>query len=428
MHKEIESGGWTAERNAAEVVSSGLEDVYIEWTRLTHVDGDRGELTYSGYAVEDILGKGALAEEVMYLFLHGELPSAGELRRFRGYIEEGYEIPDQVVATIGLAPRSASVVALQMQGMSALSAFSPGGQRYDDPDSAARLIGQMVAITSVSLRHVMGKKSRLPLPSDSVSRSFLGAVFDVEPEEKKVDALNAALILYMDHEVPASTTAGLVAVSTLADLYSGVVAALAALKGPMHGGAVEEVIKQFRDIGDPSRVDEWFAENVLNKKKKLMGFGHRVYKTYDPRAKAFKALASSLDLSGGSAALFDVAKALEEVGIYALGQKGIYPNADYYSGLVYMGIGFPPSNDAYTGLFAMSRVTGWIAHFLEYVEEQHRLIRPRAVYVGPDRREFPPLFERRRVVAELPQLRSRMPSSQAGILEVKGGGWGRLRI
>jgi len=171
------------------------------------------------------------------------------------------------------------------------------------------------------------------------------------------------------------------------------VAALAALKGPMHGGAVDQVVGQLINIGDPEMVEGWFNKNVVLGKKKLMGFGHRVYKTYDPRARILGSVADSLALTGDSAKLLQVAKALEKLGVSTMGSRGIYPNADFYSGLVYMGIGFPPSNGIYPALFAVSRVTGWIAHFIEYVENQHRLIRPRAVYVGPGERKFPAPLE-----------------------------------
>ncbi|MEM4313441.1 MAG: citrate/2-methylcitrate synthase, partial [Thermoplasmata archaeon] len=210
-----------------------------------------------------------------------------------------------------------------------------------------------------------------------------------------VDAMNTALILYIDHEVPASTTAGLVAVSTLTDIYSGVTAALSALKGPLHGGAAEAAIAQFAEIGDESKIDDWFKNNILSGNRRLMGFGHRVYKTYDPRAKIFKNIAESLSRNNEEAnKLFRIAKKLEELGIKQYGSKGIYPNTDYYSGIVYMSIGFPLRNNIYTGLFALSRITGWQAHFIEYVEEQHRLIRPRAVYKGPEPRPFVPIEKR----------------------------------
>ena len=339
-------------------VIKGLEDVNIKWTRLTSVDGEKGILRYVGYDIEEIVDKRASAEEIQYLFLNGELPTGEELERFKEKLEEGYDLPDYVINSITGMPRSSDVVGLQMQGMSSLAATSHlGWNAESNRDLAAKVIGQMAAITSVSIRHVLGKKPELPWGSDGFSKSFLRAVFDKEPTEKQAWAMNTVNVLYMDPEVPASTSAGLVAVSTLADLYSGVVAALAAFKGPMHGGAVDQAVQQLIDIGDPENAEEWFNKNVVLGKKKLMGFGHRVYKTYDPRARILGSVADLVALTGDSARLLQVAKALEKLGISTMGTRGIYPNADFYSGLVYMGIGFPPSNGIYPALFAISRVS-----------------------------------------------------------------------
>ena len=178
-------------------------------------------------------------------------------------------------------------------------------------------------------------------------------------------------------------------------MYSGVTAALAALKGPLHGGAAEASIAQFKEIGDEKNVRNWFDKNITTGNKRLMGFGHRVYKTYDPRARIFKKYAESLVKNSREAEkLFKVATALEELGIEKYGAKKIFPNTDYFSGIVYLSMGFPLQNNIYTALFALSRITGWVAHFIEYDEEEERLIRPRAVYVGKGLRDFTPITAR----------------------------------
>ncbi len=378
-----------------ESISKGLEDVNIKWTRLTTIDGQKGILWYMGYKIEDIINSKATAEEIQYMFLYGQLPTKAQLEDFKKKVQEGYKIPDYAVKSITNLPRSADSVALQMNAMASFAATEKfTWNKQTNRDYATRIIGQMASVTSVVIRHVLGKEPKLLEPSDSLAKSFLKAVFDREPTEKEVEAMNDALILYLDHEVPASTTAGLVVVSTLADIYSGIVGALAALKGPLHGGAAEAAAMQFLEIGDPSKVDSWFADNIKTGKKRLMGFGHRVYKTYDPRAKIFKKLAQELNPKGQAKTLFEIAEKIETLGINEFGSKGIYPNTDFYSGIVYMTLGFPLQNNIYTALFALSRVTGWMAHFLEYVEEQHRLIRPRAVYVGPSERQFIPIDKR----------------------------------
>ena len=378
-----------------ESISKGLEDVNLKWTRLTTIDGQKGILWYMGYRIEDIINAKASAEEIQYMFIYGQLPTKQQLEEFKKRIQEGYKIPDYSVKSVTNLPRSADSVALQMNAMASFAATEKfTWNKQTDRDYAARIIGQMASVTSVVIRHVLGKQPKFLEPSDSLAKSFLRAVFDREPSEKEVEAMNDALILYLDHEVPASTTAGLVVVSTLADIYSGIVGALAALKGPLHGGAAEAAAMQFLEIGDPAKVEPWFVENIKSGKKRLMGFGHRVYKTYDPRAKIFKKLAQELNPKGQAKTLYEIAEKLETLGVNEFGAKGIYPNTDFYSGIVYMSLGFPLQNNIYTALFALSRVTGWMAHFLEYVEEQHRLIRPRAVYVGPSERPFLPIDKR----------------------------------
>lgn len=381
----------------SEEISRGLEEVNIKWTRLTTIDGEKGILRYGGYSIEDIINSGASAEEIQYLFLYGELPTREGLEKFRENIERGYRIPDYIVDTIRKLPKESDSVAMQMTAFASLAASETKFRwnKETNREIAAFSIGRMSAITVNVFRHFMDMEPAFPEHSESFAKSFLKAAFGKNPSPEAVEAMNAALILYTDHEVPASTTAGLVAVSTLSDIYSGITAALAALKGPLHGGAAEAAIAQFAEIGDESKVEEWFKNNILSGNRRLMGFGHRVYKTYDPRARIFKSYAERLVKNNKEAErLFRIAKKLEELGIKQYGAKGIYPNTDFYSGIVYMSIGFPLKNNIYTGLFALSRITGWQAHFIEYVEEQHRLIRPRAVYKGPEPRQFVPISRR----------------------------------
>ncbi len=380
-----------------EVVDKGLENAEIEWTKLTTIDGEKGILLYGGYSIDDIIASGSSVEEIQYLFLYGKLPNKSELQSFRKDIEKGYKLPDYVIDIIRKLPRESDAVAMQMAAFASIAAAEIGFKwnKETDKNVAADAIGKMSAITVNVYRHIMGLPPALPEPSDSFVHSFLKAIFGKEPTKDEIDAMNTALILYTDHEVPASTTAGLVTVSTLSDIYSGVTSALAALKGPLHGGAAEASIAQFKEIGSPTNVEDWFNKNIVTGNKRLMGFGHRVYKTYDPRAKIFKKYATNLVNKNKDAEnLFKIATKLEDLGIEKYGSKKIYPNTDYFSGVVYLSMGFPLRNNIYTALFALSRVTGWTAHFIEYDEEEERLIRPRAVYVGSGLREFPKLSER----------------------------------
>ncbi|MGC8615218.1 MAG: citrate/2-methylcitrate synthase [Thermoprotei archaeon] len=376
-------------------VSWGLEDVYIKPTSLTYIDGEKGELRYLGYGIQDIISANALAEEMQYAFINGELPSREELRHFVDVIEEGYDLPEHVIAAITSLPSSSDVVAMQASAMASLAAVSDFSWPQENKgDFFARMLGQMSAITAVSIRHSVRQKPRLPSPGKAYAESFLEALLGKSPGDEKVRAMNNSLILYMDHEVPASTTAGIVTASTLADPYSAVLSALAALRGPLHGGATEVAMSQFLEISDPRSVDAWIQDNIITGKRRLMGFGHRVYKTYDPRALIFKSMAVKLASDKSNAKLLSIALRLEEAGSQALQKKGIYPNADFYSPIVFSCIGIPFVKGSYTAVFALSRLPGWLAHFNEYLSLGGRIIRPRAIYVGHNERRFKPISER----------------------------------
>ncbi|AHC50747.1 citrate synthase [Sulfolobus acidocaldarius SUSAZ] len=326
--------------------------------------------------------------------LYGELPKKSDLQRVKNKLDESFEVPDQAINLIYSLPKDSETIGLMEAAFGVLAAiYNPTWEKAKNKDIAIEIVAKTATILANIYRAKEGLKPRIPQPSESLARSFLEAAFGGHVEDKKVKAMDIALILYTDHEVPASTTAGLVAASTLSDLYSCIVAALSALKGPLHGGAAEEAFKQFVEIGSPEKVDEWFKTNILDKKKRLMGFGHRVYRTFDPRGKIFKKYAEELASGNEQVKKYlDIAERLEKLGVETFSGKGVYPNTDFYSGIVFYGIGFPIY--MFTGIFALSRTLGWLAHFIEYVEEQHRLIRPRALYVGPSQRDYVPLENR----------------------------------
>ncbi|MEM0294448.1 MAG: citrate synthase [Saccharolobus sp.] len=375
------------------VVSKGLENVIIKTTSLTFIDGEKGILRYRGYDINDLVKFGSY-EETIYLMLYGKLPNSNELNKLKEKLNEEYEVPQEVIDTLYLMPRDADAIGLLEVGTSALASIDKGFKwKENDKEKAISIIAKMSTLVANVFRRKEGNKPRIPEPSDSYAKSFLSASFAKEPSKDEIYAMDKSLILYADHEVPASTTAALVACSTLSDMYSSLTAALAALKGPLHGGAAEEAFKQYVEIGDPNNVEKWFDEKIINQKNRLMGFGHRVYKTYDPRAKIFKNLALTLiDKNPEAKKYFEIAQKLEELGIKHFSSKQIYPNTDYYSGIVFYALGFPIY--MFTALFALSRTLGWLAHIIEYVEEQHRLIRPRALYIGPEYKQYVPLSQR----------------------------------
>ena len=373
-------------------ISRGLENVFIKATSLTYIDGENGILRYGGYNIEDLV-RNCSFEEVIHLMLYGDLPNSEQLKKVKERINESYNVPPPVIRIMEELPHDADAIAMMETAFSALASYyNYPWKKGENKERALEIIAKASTIVANVYRLKEGQKPEIPEPSESYAKSFLRATFSREPSEEEVDAMNAALILYTDHEVPASTTAALVTSSTLSDMYSCIVSALAALKGPLHGGAAEAAFSQFLEIKDPSNVEEWFNENVIKEKKRLMGFGHRVYKTYDPRAKLFKRYAEELARTPESKKILDIAERLEDIGIKNFGEKKIYPNTDFYSGIVFYSIGFPVY--MFTSLFALSRVLGWLAHIIEYVEDQHRLIRPRALYVGPIKRDFIPLSSR----------------------------------
>jgi citrate synthase len=381
------------EVKAMSTVSRGLEDVFIKQTSLTFINGEAGILRYRGYDIKD-LALNAQYEEVAYLMFYGDLPNVEELRRFKEKIERGYDLPEYVIKEIKEMPKESDALSLMEIAYAAMSAAESKytWSKEADREKGAEIIGRSLSVVANIYRHKEGLAPVMPKPNGNYAYTFLRACFDREPSKELSEAMNSALILYVDHEVPASTTAALVAASTLSDMYSTITAALAALKGPLHGGAAESAYEQFLEIGDPSNVENWFQSKIVKEKRRLMGFGHRVYRTFDPRMFIFKEMAERITKDQRGLEILKIAERLEKVGLEHFASRKIFPNTDYYSGLVFSAIGFPVY--MFTPLFALSRMTGWLAHVMEYVEEQHRLIRPRALYVGPGERQFKRIEER----------------------------------
>ncbi|MBX8631115.1 MAG: citrate synthase [Candidatus Thermoplasmatota archaeon] len=369
-------------------ISNGLEDVYIKNTSITFIDGEKGILRYRGYDIHE-LAENCTFEEVAYLMIFGELPSRNELVSFSGTVQKSFSLPSYVLNVIDALPQDADILSVFETAFAAFSSeernFS--WSREATLAKAPEILGHAAAVLAAAYRHSQGLKYNPPPASDSYAKSFLSASFGAVPERKIVDAMNRSLVLYADHEVPASTTAALVASSTLSDMYSSIAAAVAALRGPLHGGAAEAAYRQFTEIGRAENTDEWFSKNIIQGKKRLMGFGHRVYRTYDPRMAIFKSMAASLAKDEEERNLLRIAERLERLGVEKFSPKGIYPNTDFYSGIAFRCIGFPVT--MFTSLFALSRTAGWIAHMSEYVENGGRIMRPRAVYIGHGPRELP---------------------------------------
>lgn len=361
----------------------GLDDVYAGETAICEIDETHGSLRYRGYAIED-LAEHATFEEVAYLLLHGDLPSAPELCAWKGDLEQAACLPVPVRRYLETIPACAHLMDVLRTSVSFLGMSDP---EANDPShhanirKAVKLLARIPAILGRALH-----------PHDpSVSAGFHGSLAadllhmmtgSHDPEDAK--ELDVSLILYAEHEFNASTFAARVTASTLADLYGAVTAAVAALKGPLHGGANEAVAAMLQAIGRPERAKEWI-QTKLARHERIMGFGHRVLKHEDPRTLIVKRRAQDLSSRKRDCRWYAIAETIEHI---VREEKGLFPNLDFYTAVVYLLLHIPIPT--FTPIFAASRTAGWCAHILEQ-QDHNRLIRPRARYVGPSARPFVPL-------------------------------------
>jgi citrate synthase len=367
----------------------GLEGVVAATSRLCDLDGREGRLAYQGYDIDE-LARRATFEEVVWLLWHGELPRPAELEGFRRELADARPLHPLVLRALKLLPRHMHPMRVLQTAVALLGALDPeaeDGSAEANRRKAARLVAQMATLTAAFHRVRQGRRPAAPRPDLSHAANFLLMVAGRKPRAVSVRAFDAALVLYAEHELNASTFTTRVVASTLADLHSAVAAGLGALKGPLHGGAGEAVMHTLQEIGSPERA-EAFTEQALAEKRRLMGFGHRVYKAGDPRARILRELAEKACRQSGQAVWFDIAVRLHEAVQRA---KGLIPNVDFYSAPLFAALGIPV--DLFVPVIAVARIAGWSAHVMEQ-HADNRLIRPRAEYAGPGARPFRPLAQR----------------------------------
>jgi citrate synthase len=365
----------------AEKPKGGLEDVVATSSAICYLDGQNGVLAYCGYDIHD-LARGATFEEVCYLLWHRRLPTRAELGDLQSQLAAARALPEAIIRLMRALPR--------VDGMDALRTVTSALAHYDaeandaSPQAqyrkAVRLTAQTGTIVATWGRLQAGGGPIAPDPVLSHAANFLYMLTGERPSALETRAFDVALTLHADHELNASTFAGRVAAATLTDIYSAVVAAIGTLKGPLHGGANAEVMKMLLDLGETAsgeRIDE-FVRGKFARKEKISGFGHRVYRTEDPRATHLRQLSRDLGKRAGRTAWFDMSQRIEAL---VKSEKKLYANVDFYSASMYYTLGIPI--DLYTPIFAVSRMSGWTAHILEQYAN-NRLIRPRADYVGPD--------------------------------------------
>ncbi len=374
----------------------GLEGVYMTESSVCKVDGLAGRLYYRGYSIET-LAENSSFEEVCYLLVYGILPRKDEFERFRNALVDARELQEPVIRTIKdmvAAGRSDSMDILRTC-VSMLPAYEDGAYARSDEanmGSSVNMISKIAIIIATISRYRKGKGYISSDRSLGHVENFLYLMNDKRPSKEDARLLETIFILQAEHSLNASTFAALVAGSTLADLYAAITAGISALKGPLHGGANEQTLKMLRAIGKPENAPA-YINDALSRKEKVMGFGHRVYKTYDPRARIIKDSVMRIkEGKGGDARMLaDIALSVEGIMVERLGPKGIWPNVDFFSGIVYTAVGIEP--DMFTPIFAASRIPGWCAHMTEYWHE-NRLLRPLDYYTGRLDLEYVPIDKR----------------------------------
>jgi citrate synthase len=374
---------------------AGLEDVVAGESSICYLDGGRGVLAYHGYDIHDLANaeRGATFEEVCFLLWHGRLPGRAELGDLQTQLAAARVLPEPLVRAMRSLPR--------VEGMDALRTLASMAAHYDhdaadrSPQAsyrkAVRLTGQIGSMVATWGRMAQGGGPLDPDPALGHAANFLYLLTGQRPSGLAARAFDVSLVLHADHELNASTFAARVAAATLTDIHSAIVAAIGTLKGPLHGGANAEVMKMLLDIGRDAggeRAEQWLRAK-LARKEKIPGFGHRVYRTEDPRATHLRRFSKLLGEKAGEPQWFELSQRIEQL-IGA--EKKLYPNVDFYSASMFYSLGIPL--DLYTPIFAVSRISGWTAHVLEQLAN-NRLIRPRAEYIGPEYpKSYVPLEQR----------------------------------
>ena len=372
-------------------------------SKITYIDGDKGILRYRGYPIEQIAEKSNYLETA-YLILHGELPTPSQLADWTHNITYHSIIHENIKKLIDGFHHDAHPMGILVSTVAALSTFYPGAKKIFDPqsrkDQTYRLISKMPTLAAFAYRHSLGLPYSYPDNDLSYTGNFLNMLFKMtelkyKPNPVLERALDVLFILHADHEQNCSTNAMRGVGSSQVDPYSAVAAAAAALYGPLHGGANEAVLRMLMEIGSKDKVPE-FIKKVKGGEGRLMGFGHRVYKNYDPRAKIIKQIADQVFEVKGRNPLLDIALELERIALedgYFI-QRKLYPNVDFYSGLIYQSMGLPM--DMFPVLFAIPRTSGWMAQWAEMLTDaDQKLARPKQIYLGAETRDYVPMEKRK---------------------------------
>ena len=387
-HKAIENSKSTTNL----VLRPGLEGVPVTQSAICDIDGNQGELNYRGYPIAELAAKSSFLETT-YLLIWGELPSANQLREFEEAIQMHRRLSFRVRDMMKCFPASGHPMDALQSSAASLGLFY-SRRAIDDPeyiyDAVVRLIAKIPTMVAAFQLIRKGEDPIRPRDDLPYSANFLYMLTEREPDPLAARVFDRCLILHAEHSLNASTFSARVTASTLTDPYAVIASAVGTLAGPLHGGANEDVIAMLEEINSPDKAKE-YLQRAIAEKSKIMGFGHREYKVKDPRATLLQSFAEDLFARFGTDAMYDVAKAVENEASPLLGPKGIYPNVDFYSGLVYRKLGIP--RDLFTPIFAISRVAGWLAHWREQLSA-NRIFRPTQIYTGAKTRTWIALDER----------------------------------
>lgn len=381
--------GWGGTMPETAGFKAGLEDIVACRSTICLLDGIKGILGYCGYDIRD-LAEHSTFEEVAYLLWYGELPKKEELDAFDQAFRTSGDLPDEVYVVLKLFPSAATPMEVLRTATSSLGHFDPDSgntSREACLRKAVRLTARIMTLVTAHHRLRTNQEPVRPDPSLNLASNFLYMLSGKRPDPVIARAFDVALILHADHELNASTFAARVTAATMSDLYSSVTSAIGALKGPLHGGANEQVMRMLIDIGEPAKAEKWVTD-ALARKVKISGFGHRVYRTEDPRATILRQYSEQLGKLTGQTKWYEISREVERV---VRSHTKVYPNVDFYSASCYTCMSVPI--DLFTPIFACSRSTGWIAHILEQWSD-NRLMRPRADYAGHPVRSYVPLTDR----------------------------------
>lgn len=374
----------------------GFVNTAVCHSSITYIDGEAGVLEYRGYPIAD-LAENSTYLEVAYLLLNGELPNAAQLADWEALVTGHRQLPDKLKTVLAGFPHDAHPMTILMSSVAAFFSFYPDARNFTDAEARnlaiTRLIAKMPTLAAFTYRKGKAKPYVNPDDSYGYCHNFLQMLFKQSERRYVADqrltrAMEVLFILHADHEQNCSTNAVRSVASSGNDLYTSCSAGIGALHGPLHGGANEAVLKMLREIGSVDRVPE-FIEGVKTGKARMMGFGHRVYKNYDPRAKILKKSVEDVFAVTGVNPLLQVAQELERHGLedeYFTSRR-LYPNVDFYSGLIYEALGFPP--EMFTVLFAVPRASGWAAQYQEFItDSEQKIVRPKQIYTGPATRSY----------------------------------------